>query len=128
LIKQVQDQLLDPQKLDARISAFIAVNDLPPGYPVSLAVDAMALTPNRSCLPSERPEYSFVMNGQPLDRQYKYLPLHPIKGDSGQATPEGQAIVSAVCERLERRGIVTKYVCTDGHPGYSELHHTFFNE
>jgi hypothetical protein len=28
LIKQVQDQLLDPQKLDARISAFIVVNDL----------------------------------------------------------------------------------------------------
>jgi hypothetical protein len=49
-----------------------------------------------------------------------------IYGDSGQANAEIRAIISGVCDRLGEHRLELKYICTNGDPGYNELHTTFF--
>jgi hypothetical protein len=49
-----------------------------------------------------------------------------IQGDFGQANAEIRAVISTVCDRLAEHELAPKYICTDGDPGYNELHNTFF--
>jgi hypothetical protein len=43
------------------------MNNLQEGAPVSVAVGAMAMSADRSYLPSKDTDYSFVIYGQPSD-------------------------------------------------------------
>jgi hypothetical protein len=97
------------QQTDDQFTAFVEMNGLPDGAFVSVAVDAMAMTPDRSYFPGKAADYSFVISGQPLDQRLKCLPLHVITGDSGQADEKVRQAVDAVCDGLTRRGFVAKH-------------------
>jgi hypothetical protein len=114
--------------LDGQINTFITMNNLTDGEPVSVAVDAMAMSPDRAHLPGKNADYSFVIYGQPLSRGHRCLPLHVITARSGQATADIRAAVDEICTRLTNRGLVVKYLCTDGDPGYNEYHKAFLAE
>jgi hypothetical protein len=127
-LKAAESSLTNIENLDDQITTFIKMNKLPEHAPVSVAVDAMAMSPDRSYLPAKDADYSFVIYGQPLDRKYRCLPLHVITARSGNATAEVRKIVDDVCERLSNRGLIVKYLCTDGDAGYNEYHRQFFAE
>jgi hypothetical protein len=127
-IDNARCSLSEMDNLDDQITTFIQMNSLPAGTPVSVAVDAMAMSADRSCLPGKAADHSFVIYGQPLDRRYRCLPLHVITAESGQASEEVRAVVDEVCIRLRSRGLIVKYLCTDGDPGYNKYHTTFFAE
>jgi hypothetical protein len=127
-MKDTKSGLSDLQNLDRQIDTFIGMNHLPNEEPVSVAVDAMAMSPDRAYLPGKNADYSFVIYGQPLNRQYRCLPLHVIPAKSGNATKDVQKVVDEVCERLTNRGLVVKYLCSDGDAGYNDYHRKFFEE
>jgi hypothetical protein len=116
------------ENLDGQIDTFIQMNRLPQIKRVSVAVNAMAMSPDRSYLPGQNANYSFVIYGQPLGRKYRCLPLHVIAARSGNAMKEVQTLVDEVCTRLTNRGLVVKYPCSDGDAGYNEYHRGFFAE
>jgi hypothetical protein len=120
--------ILDEPKPDDQSSAFIALNHLPLSSSVSAAIDVTGFTPDRSCIPSKESDYSVVISAQALDRPFNSLPLHVIQGKSRQANSEVRAMISAVCEDLTNRGIVLKYLCTDGDRGSYDPHKQFFAE
>jgi hypothetical protein len=64
---------------------------------VSVAVDAMAMSPDRSCLAAKSSDYLFVFYAQPLERPNKCLALHIYRGRSGQAKDEVQKVLDQVC-------------------------------
>jgi hypothetical protein len=119
---------LDIDKVDDQITTLVEMNSLPDGAFISVAVDAMAMSPDRSHLPGKTADDSFVIYGQPLDRQFRCLPLHVITGDFGQATEKVRAAMEAVCNGVSRPGFVVKRLCTDGYPGYHAAHRKFFGE
>jgi hypothetical protein len=45
---------MDLNRLDDQITAFVEMNCLPDGAFISVAVDALAMTPDRSYLPARR--------------------------------------------------------------------------
>jgi hypothetical protein len=129
-MQEAKSGLSQLANLDAQIDTFIEMNKLPQNGTerVSVAVDAMAMTPDRSNLPRKNADYSFVIYGQPLNRNYRCLPLHVITAKSGNATKSVQKVVDEVCTRLANRGLIVKYLCTDGDAGYNDYHREFFAE
>jgi hypothetical protein len=127
-LKDAESALSNIEKLDGQIATFIKMNQMPEHGPVSVAMDAVAMTHDRSYLPGKNVDYSFVIYSQPLDRNDRCLPLHVVMGDSRQATPDLRKVVDEVCARLSQRGLVVKYLCTHGNPGYSEYHKKIFTE
>jgi hypothetical protein len=104
------------------------MNNLQEGAPVSIAADAMAMSADRSYPPSKDADYSFVIYGQPLDRAYRCLPLHVLRTQSSQATQELRKVVDEVSTCLSDRGLLVKYLYTDGNTGYNNYHRRFFTE
>jgi hypothetical protein len=70
----------------------------------------------------------FVIYAQPLDRRSKCFPVHVIQNPSGQAKKVVQDAVDAVCSALVAKGIVPKYVCSDGDACFNARHHAFFRK
>jgi hypothetical protein len=125
----IATQLVEIEQVHAQIDLFIKTTKLPTNAVVSVAVDAIAMNPDRSYLPTKKSDYAFVVFVQPLDRRYRCFPLHvKRKEGSGNATAEVRKAVSAVCEALSRHGIVVKYKSADGDKGHNEAHAEFFHE
>jgi hypothetical protein len=127
-VKTAKSPLLDINQLHDQIRALVAMNNFPDERFMSVGVDGMAMTPDRSYLPGKGVDDCFVIYGQPLDRWFKCLPFHVVIGDSGQVIPRVRQAVDAVCAGLSHRRFVVKHVCTDGDPGYNESHKKFFVE
>jgi hypothetical protein len=115
-------------QIDSQIQLFLEMTKLPEQSVVSVAVDAMAMNADRSYLPSKKSDSVFVIFVQTLDRRYRCLPLHVMRHESGQVTPDVQAALSEVCEALLRHQVVVKYKCADGNKGYNEAHRKIFND
>jgi hypothetical protein len=107
---------------------FLEITNLPEHSIVSVAVDVMAMNADHSCLPSKKSDSAFVIFVQPLDRRYRCLPLHVMRHESGEVTPDVQAAIAEVCEALWRHQIVVKYKCADGDKGHNEAHRKFLND
>jgi hypothetical protein len=127
-MKGTSTGLSELENFDNQISTFIGMNTLQERAPASVAVDGMVMSADRSYLPSKDTDYSFVIYDQPLDRAYRCLPLHVITTKSGQATQDVRKVMGEVCTRLSNWGLVVKYICTDGGPGYNKYHRRFFSE
>jgi hypothetical protein len=97
-----------------------------PGDVVSVAVDAMAVAPDRSCLAAKSSDCLFVYDAQPLDRPKKCMALHVLKHGSGQAVRLVQDRLDLVSGVLTERGVQVKDVYSDGDPGSNKRHHEFF--
>jgi hypothetical protein len=104
----VQSSLTNLECLEGQIDTFIKMNKLPASAPVSLAVDAMAMSADRFYLPGKVASSSFVLYGQLLDRQCWCLPLHVLTASSSTATIDARVVVDTVCASLTRRGLVVK--------------------
>jgi hypothetical protein len=120
-IKEAETQLFALSKLDGQIARLVELRDLPADSPIPVVIDAVALTTDCSFLPVKGSDDTFVVYGRPLDRGFKYLPLHVIQGDPGQFNAEIRVIISTVCDRLAHHGLEPKYICADGNLGYGEL-------
>jgi hypothetical protein len=127
-VKNAKSALLNINKLADQITTFLEVNSFPDGIFISVSVDVMTMSPNRSSLPSNATDYSFVIYGQLLDRRFQCLPLHVITGDSARATEKVRGAVDVVCDSLTRRIFVVKHHCADGDPRYHGSHKVFFAE
>jgi hypothetical protein len=125
MIKETETQPLALSKQDGQIARFVDLNELPAGSPISVAVAAVEMTSNHSCLQVKRSDCAFVVYSQPLDGRFKCLPLYVIRGDSEQASAEIQTLISALCDCLAEHRFEPKDMCTDGDPGNNELHKTF---
>jgi hypothetical protein len=68
--------LSDLALLKDQIRLSMETTTLPNGSFVSIAVDAMAMTPDSSYLPGNHSENAFVIYVQPLDRRHSCWPLH----------------------------------------------------
>jgi hypothetical protein len=121
-VKTENSALSDINQLDDQIRAFVAMDNFPDEAFMSVGVEAMAMTPDRSYLRGKGEDHCFVTHGEPLDRRFKSLPLHVVIGDLRQVTPTVRQSVDAVCAGCSPRGFVVKHVCTDGDPRYSESH------
>jgi hypothetical protein len=121
-------QLTTIDGLDKQIEDFVNLNVLTPDTPISVSIDAMAMSPDGSTLPKADSEYAFVIYGQPLDRRKKCMPLHVVKAQHGQATDHVQSILNQVCSNLAEREVTVRYVCSDGDRGYNKRHGAFFAE
>jgi hypothetical protein len=124
----VQSSLTNLDCLEGQIDTFIKMSKLPAGELTSLADDAMAKSADRFYLPGKEASYSFVLYGQPLDRHCRCLPLYVLTANSGAATIDVRGVVDRVCASLTRWGLVVKYLCSDGDPGYDAYHRKFFAE
>jgi hypothetical protein len=54
------------------------------------------------------------------------MPLHTISSAKGQSDDAVKAALDQVCQALTDRGLVVKYFCSDGDPGYHDRHKQFF--
>jgi hypothetical protein len=120
--------LSDLDLIHSHIGHFRDSTDLPAGEAVSLAVDAMATTPDRAYLPSAHATYAFVFYVQPLDQRLKCWPLHVLPHLNGRATDDVVTLIDDLCDRLHHQDITVKYVCTDGDGGHNNRHLTFFRQ
>jgi hypothetical protein len=125
-IAAAEASLQDIEKLNEHISLFIELSQLPEKSIVSMAIDAMAMSPDRDYLPSEGSDYAFVIYGQPLDRRHHCFPLHVIASKKGQADDRVQQAIDRVYQGLTDRGLQVKFFCSDGDGGYNEKHKVFF--
>jgi hypothetical protein len=128
LIAEHEKLLKDIANLESRVDLFIKLSGVKKNAAVSVAVDAMAMSPDRSCLAAKSSDYLFVFYAQPLDRRDKCFPLHIHQGKSGQAKDEVQKLLDRVCAALSARGLNVRYVCSDGDAGYNKRHHEFFKK
>jgi hypothetical protein len=76
----------------------------------------------------KKSDSAFVIFVEPLDHQYRCLPLHILWHESGQATPDVQAAIAEVCEALWKHQVAVRYKCADGDKGHKEAHRKFFND
>jgi hypothetical protein len=125
-IDAAEATLQDIDKLDEHISLFIELSELPENAIVSMAIDAMAMSPDRDYLPGEGSDYAFVIYGQPLDRRHHCFPLHIVASKKGQADDRVQVAIQKVSQGLTARGLRVKFFCSDGDGGYNQKHKTFF--
>jgi alkylhydroperoxidase/carboxymuconolactone decarboxylase family protein YurZ len=95
-ILETTQTLRELSRLKDQIATFAAINHHSES-PISVSVDAMAMNPDGSTLPTEGARYVFVIYGQPLDRRLKCMPLHVIEAKSGNAKKEVQEIIDQVC-------------------------------
>jgi hypothetical protein len=107
---------MDINRLDDQITTVVDMNGSLEAAFVSVTVDAMAMTPDQSYLPSKAVVSWFVIYGQPLDWRLKYFPLPVITADSGQANEKVCQAMDAVCDGLTGREFVVKHTCTDRDP------------
>jgi hypothetical protein len=56
-VTNAKSALMDINRLDDQITAFVEINGLRDDAFVSVAADAMTMTPDRSCLPGNAPDY-----------------------------------------------------------------------
>jgi hypothetical protein len=82
-LQHAESAVSNIERLDEQIDTFVKMNDLPEHAPVSIAVDAMTLSHDRSYLPGKN---AFVISRQPLNQNCRRFPLHVVTADSGQAT------------------------------------------
>jgi hypothetical protein len=83
LIAAAECSLPYVSKIDEKISLFIDLNKRPPDSVVLVAIDAVAMNPDRSYLPSKGADYGFVIDGQPLDRRDRCFLPHAILSSKG---------------------------------------------
>jgi hypothetical protein len=95
---------------------------------VSVAVDAMAMTPDRSCLAAKSGDYLFLFYAQPLAWPKKCMSLNVFCGQSGDAGDRIQYLLSSICQAVKDSGVVLRYVCSDGDSGHNKRHCKFFKE
>jgi hypothetical protein len=125
-IAAAEANLQNIDKLNEQISLFIELSELPPNSTVSMAIDAMAMNPEREYLPSENSDYAFVIHGQPLDGSHHCLPLHVIVSKNGEADDRVQNAIDKLYQCLTDRGLKVKFFCSDGDGGYNYKHKDFF--
>jgi hypothetical protein len=122
----LENNLIDGLTIEPQIDLFMQLSGVTAEEVVSVAVDAMAMSPDRSCFAAKARDYLFVFYAQPLARPKKCFPLHVLRNDSGQAKKNVHVIVNTICDALAARGVQVRYVCSAGDPGYNQRHHDFF--
>jgi hypothetical protein len=127
-LDEIKNSLLGPEHIVEQVDIFMRVSGVQPKDLVSVAVDAMAMTPERSSVGAKSSDYMFVIYAQPLDRRSKCFPVHVVQNPSGEAKKVVQNAVDAVCAALVTRGIVPKSVCSDGDACFNARHHAFFKK
>jgi hypothetical protein len=75
-ITPIMARLSDPAELADFIAHEMEAHAITEWTVVSLAIDAMAMTAQRTYLPSGGQEIAFVIVLQPLDARLKCVPLH----------------------------------------------------
>jgi hypothetical protein len=98
------------------------------GDVVSVAVDTMAMSPDRSCLAAKSSDSLFMSYAQPLARPKKCLALHIFRGQLGRAGDAVQLLLNLTCRVLSEEGTQVRYVCSDGDAGYNKRHPEFFKK
>jgi hypothetical protein len=121
-------RLSDLGQLDDLIQHATEVNALPPATAVSLAVDAMAMTAERTHLPSADCETAFVIDAQPLDARLKCFPLHVMTHSSGRATAPVQEALERVTRSMTNHGLTVKYMCADADSCDNRRHLGYFQQ
>jgi hypothetical protein len=125
--KQVARQLTQLDQIDQQIPLFVKITTFPQNSVVSFSVDAIAMNPDRSHLPSKESEHAFAIFLQALDRQYRCLPVHIKLHESGQATADAQDALKMVDDALSKYNLIMKYQCADGERGHNQAHLKFFS-
>jgi hypothetical protein len=108
--------------LDHFIEFPLATHEIPPGTNVSLAIDAIALTPDRRGLTSAGCGNAFVFYLQPLNATLKCFPVHVTSHTSGRATSPVQDALQKVSQSMTAHGLVVRYVSADGDYCYHRSH------
>jgi hypothetical protein len=124
---KIASQLIKIGHVSEQIQDFIESTNLPEQSPVSVVIDAIAMNPDRSSLPSGKADSAFVVFVQPLDRRLRCFPIHVKQHESGAATPDIREILREICEALGSHRLIVKYKCADGDRGHNEAHVDFFD-
>jgi hypothetical protein len=127
-ISSHERNLRQETKMRDEVGLFKEVSRIEQGDIVSVAVDAMVMSTDRSCLVAKSGDDLFVFYAQPLARSKKSIALHVFRGQSGHAGDPIQYFLDSICQGLKDAGVVVRYVCSDGDFGYSERHYKFFKE
>jgi hypothetical protein len=127
-LNQQESNLTDQCKIQEQVDVFMKLSGVCKDDIVSVAVDAMAMSPDRSCLGAKSSDYVFVYYAQPLLRRNKCMALHVHRNESGQAGSRVQFNIDQICAALSNRGIEVRYVCSDGDAGYNQRHQQFFKK
>jgi hypothetical protein len=125
-LKAMKKNLASEETIVNQAQEFMRISGVQPGDVVSVAVDAMAMAPDRVCLAAKSSDYLFVYYAQPLNRSNKCMALHMFKGNSGSAVADVQKRLELICHVLTELGVQVKFVCSDGDPGHNKRHHAFF--
>jgi hypothetical protein len=127
-LRTTERGLSDLALLGEQIRLSTHTTSLPRGSFVSIAVDAMAMNPDRSYLPANHCDNEFVIYVQPLDRRYSCWPLHVMPHPNGRATSDVFDAVKQAREALSVEGLIVKFECSDGDAGHNQSHRDFFRE
>jgi hypothetical protein len=114
------------EDLDHFIEFTLATHAIPPETNVSLAIDAIALTPDRKGLTSAGCHNAFVFYLQPLNATLKCFPVHVTSHISGRATNPVQDALQKVSGSMTAHGLIVRYVCADGDYCYHRRHFEYF--
>jgi hypothetical protein len=125
-LRDTEEILRNLGRLKEQIQAFIAVNHMSDS-PISVSVDAMAMNPDGSTLPTDDARYVFVIYGQPLDPRLKCMAFHVIEAHSGNAKDAVQRVIDQASGILAEEQMRVLYVCSDGDAGSNTRHAQFFD-
>jgi hypothetical protein len=126
IIARLIHDLSDLEALDHFIEFTLATHAIPPGADVSLAIDAIAFSPDRKGLNSTGCDNAFVFYIQPLDATLKCFPVHVMNHTSGRATSPVQDTLQKVSQSIRAHGLILRYVCADGDCCYHRRHLEYF--
>jgi hypothetical protein len=127
-ISQHGSNLQQQTKIRDQVGLFMELSRIEQGDIVSVAVDAMSMSPDRSCLAAKSGDYLFVFCAEPLARPKKCLALHLFPSQSGHAGDSTQYLLDSICQALKDAGVVVRYVCFDGDSDDNKRHYKFFTE
>lgn len=138
-INSFLEKIFDISMINDILENFISNEDLSKGFNATIAVDAAKFKEiNGQKLISLFPEYLkhinpeslyndiFVYYLQPIDISIKPFPIHIQLTENGNATSDTLKTLFIIEEILSQKGIVTRYIATDGDRQYDSMHDEFF--
>jgi hypothetical protein len=115
-----------PSSTENQFDLFMRLSDIQEGEVVSVAVDAMAMTPDhRPFIAAKSGDYLFLDYAQPLSRSKRCLVLRVLHDNSGKAGNKVQLTLNNFCKSLSDRNTEVRYACSDGDSSYNKRHYDF---
>jgi hypothetical protein len=118
--------LSDPAELADFAGHEMETHAITRGMVVCLAIGAMAMTAQRTSLPSAGQEIAFVIFLQPLDARSSCFPLHVMTHSSGRATGPVREALDDVTGLVTEHGFMVKYLCANGDSCHHRQHLEYF--